>query len=140
MTRYAPLAGRILLSLIFLVSGLGKIPAWDQTAAYMASRGMPVVPLFLIAAICIEVGAGLSVMLGFRAKAGATALMVFLVPATLIFHNFWTYPPAEQQVQMVMFLKNVSILGGLLLVAAFGAGPVSVDARRSRRRPVEEPL
>jgi len=132
MTRYLPLAGRILLSLIFVISGLGKIPAWNQTAGYMAAKGMPLVPLFLIGAICIEVGAGLSVMLGFRAKVGAWALMVFLVPATLIFHTFWTYPPAEQQVQMANFLKNVSILGGLLLVAAFGAGPVSMDARSTR--------
>lgn len=131
MTRYLPLAGRVLLALIFVISGLGKIPTWNQTAGYMSSRGMPLVPLFLIGAICIEVGGGLSVMLGFRPRIGAAALMVFLVPATLVFHNFWTYPPAEQQVQMAMFLKNLSILGGLLLVAAFGAGPASADSRRT---------
>lgn len=131
MTRYLPLAGRVLLALIFVISGLGKIPAWNQTAGYMSSRGMPLVPLFLIGAICIEVGGGLSVMLGFRPRIGAAALMVFLLPATLVFHNFWTYPPAEQQVQMAMFLKNLSILGGLLLVAAFGAGPASADSRRT---------
>jgi putative oxidoreductase len=90
LERFAPLAGRILLAQIFIASGLSKIGAWEQTAAYMASKHMPLVPFFLLMAILFEVGGGLSVALGYKARFGAAALIVFLIPATLIFHNFWT--------------------------------------------------
>ena len=132
VSRYAPLAGRILLALIFIMSGLNKIGAWDQTVGYMAAKGMPMVPLFLGGAIAFEVLGGLSVLLGFKARLGAAALVVFLVPASIIFHNFWAFEGMEQQTQMVMFLKNVSILGGLLLVIGMGAGPLSVDQRKPK--------
>ncbi len=128
--RYAPLIGRILLSLIFLLSGLMKIPGWGDTAAYMAARGMPAAPVFLALAIALEMGGGLSVLAGYKARLGAAALIVFTIPTLWIFHNFWAYPLAEQQVQMVMFLKNLAIIGGLLLLAAFGPGPFSYDQRR----------
>lgn len=127
---YTPLAARILLSLIFLLSGLAKLGTWEQTAAYMASKGMPLVPLFLVGAIVLEVGGGLSVLLGWRTRLGAVALILFLILAAVIFHNFWAYEGLEQQIQMAMFLKNVSIMGGLLLLFYFGPGPVSIDARR----------
>ena len=127
--RITTLAGRILLALIFLASGLGKVGDWSQTAGYMASKGMPLVPFFLAGAILLEVGGGLSVLLGFRARIGAAALIVFLVPATLIFHNFWALQGMERQVNMIMFLKNLAIMGGLLLVVAFGARRPSLDAR-----------
>ncbi|RMF14513.1 MAG: DoxX family protein [Candidatus Dadabacteria bacterium] len=133
MERYGVLAGRILLALIFVMSGLSKIPGWDQTAAYMASEGMPMVPLFLAGAIVFEVLGGLSVMAGFYARVGAAALIIFLIPATLIFHDFWTLnDPQQQQIQMIMFMKNLSIMGGLFLVLARGAGPLSIDERQGR--------
>jgi len=128
--RYAVLVGRVFLSLIFVMSGFSKIGGWEQTAGYMASKGMPLVPLFLVAAIIIEVLGGLSVMLGLKAKIGAAALIVFLIPASFIFHNFWTLEGMEQQVQMIMFMKNIAILGGLLLVIGLGAGPLSLDNRK----------
>jgi len=121
--------GRVLLSLIFLASGLGKIAAWDATAGYMASEGMTLVPLFLVAAILFEVLGGLSVLLGMKARVGAAALIVFLIPATLIFHDFWAFEGMERQIYMAMFMKNLAIMGGLLLVIAFGAGPLSIDNR-----------
>lgn len=127
--RITPLLGRILLALIFLVSGFGKIGGWDQTAGFMASKGMPLVPLFLVAAILLEIGGGLSVLTGFRARTGAAALVVLLIPATLIFHNFWALEGMDQQINTIMFMKNLSILGGLLLVVAFGPGPLSIDKR-----------
>lgn len=133
LERYAPLAGRILLSLIFVMSGLSKIGGWNDTAGYMASKGMPMVPLFLVGAILFEVLGGLSVLLGFKAKIGAAALIVFLIPATLIFHNFWTLEGMEQQMQMIMFMKNLSIMGGLLLVIGRGAGPLSLDERAKEK-------
>ena len=128
--RFLPLTGRILITSIFLMSGFGKIADWSGTAGYMASKGMPMVPLFLIGAIVFELGGGLSVLLGFKTRTGATALAIFLVPATLIFHNFWTLDGMEQQMQMAMFMKNFSILGGLLLLMAFGPGPISIDNRQ----------
>jgi putative oxidoreductase len=127
--RWAPLIGRILLSLIFVMSGLQKITAWDQTAGYMAAKHMPVVPLFLTGAIALEVLGGLSVLTGFRARLGALALIVFLIPTTLIFHNFWAYTGQEQQMQMINFMKNLAILGGLFVVAGLGAGGLSLDSR-----------
>ena len=128
--RISPLIGRVFLSVIFILAGLGKIGDWSGTAGYMASRGMPAIPLFLTLAIIFEVLGGFSLLLGFKTKIGALALFLFLVPATLIFHNFWTYPEAQQQMQKIMFLKNLAIMGGLLTLAAAGAGPLSLDGRR----------
>lgn len=124
MKRYIPLIGRSLLALIFLMSGLQKIGNFAGTQEYMASYGMPLTALFLVGAIVLEVFGAASIIAGYKAKLGAIALIVFLIPATLIFHTDF-----GDRVQMIMFLKNVSIMGGLLVVAAYGAGPVSVDAR-----------
>lgn len=129
MQRYGVLLGRALLALIFLVSALHKLAAWQATVAYMASRGMPAAPAFLVAAVALEIAGSLSLLLGFRARVGAALLIAFLVPTTLVFHCFWTMTGAERQVNMIMFLKNLAIMGGLLLVAAFGPGPASFDAR-----------
>ncbi len=125
--RYASVAGRALLALIFVLSGFGKIFDWSGTAAYMAAKGMPLIPLFLAGAIAVEVLGGLSVLLGFQARWGALALFLFLVPTTLIFHNFWALADMERRIQMIMFLKNLAIMGGLLLVVSRGAGPLSLD-------------
>jgi len=131
LERFAPIVGRILLSLIFVISGLGKIGGWKQTAGYMASKGMPIVPLFLVGAIVIEIVGGLSVLLGIKARIGAAALFVFLIPTTLIFHNFWAYEGMVHQTQMIMFMKNLAIMGGLILVIGFGAGSLSIDSCKS---------
>lgn len=133
MNRYLPLLGRIFISFIFIMSGLNKIGGWEQTAAYMASKGMPAVPLFLAAAIVFELLGGLSVLLGFKARLGALALIVFTVPATIIFHNFWTLTGMEQQMQMIMFMKNIAIMGGLLFVVSFGSGALSLDNLQKRK-------
>ena len=124
-----PLMGRILLSLIFVSSGFGKIFTWDQTAGYMASKGMPMVSLFLLGAIIFELAGGLSVLLGYRAKVGAILLMIFIIPASLIFHNFWAFKGMEQQMQMIMFMKNIAIIGGLIGIIANGSGAFSLDNR-----------
>lgn len=128
--RIGSLIGRILLATIFILAGFGKITGWEGTAGYMASRGMPAIPFFLTLAIIFELLGGLSLLLGFKTKIGALALFLFLVPTTLVFHNFWTYPEAQQQIQMIMFLKNLAIMGGLLMLAAAGPGPLSLDGRR----------
>jgi putative oxidoreductase len=134
MRRYAPPLGRLLLALIFLISGWGKIFAFGATAAAMAKRGMPLPEILLVAAIAIELGAGALLVLGWKTRAAAVALLVFLVPATLYFHNYWTFPPAEQRNQRNHFLKNVAIGGALLFILGTGAGSLSLDERRARRR------
>lgn len=131
LQRYAPVVGRVLLTFIFISSGLNKIGSWDETAAHMAAQGMPLVTLFLIGAIVLEVGGGLMVLLGWRARLGALALIVFLVPATAIFHNPMGLEGMEQQMQMIQMFKNIAIMGGLLLVLGLGAGPISLDNRRA---------
>jgi putative oxidoreductase len=114
------------------LSGQGAQQNWrlGTDGGYMASKGMPLVPLFLIAAIVFEVGGGLSIALGYKAKLGAAALIAFLIPVSLIFHNFWTYEGMEQQVQMIMFMKNLAIMGGLAVLAGSDAGPLSLDDRK----------
>ena len=129
-----PLAGRLVLAAIFVMSALGKIGNWEGTTGYMAAKGMPFMSLFLLGAIALEVLGGASIVLGFKARLGALLLIVFLIPATLIFHNFWAFGGQQMQQQMVHFLKNLSILGGLLFVATHGAGPFSLDSRLSRVR------
>lgn len=131
--QFGPVVGRILLALIFVMSGFSKITGWEGTAGYMASVGMPMVTLFLIGAIVLEIGGGLSLILGFKARWGALALIVFTIPATVLFHNFWAMEGADAFINRIMFMKNLAMIGGLLIVMAFGAGPLSIDARSGGR-------
>ena len=128
------LVGRILLSLIFVLSGTMKIFTWDATASMMQSEGMVAIPLLLLGAIAFELLGGLSVMTGTYARIGAAVLILFLIPATLIFHDFWTYEGAEQQTQMANFLRNIALMGALLLIIGQSAGRYSVDAKLERRK------
>lgn len=132
LERYGPLTARILMSQIFLISGVMKIVDWSGTEEQMAGRGMFWIPLFHIAAILVELGAGLALLLGFKARLAALTLFLFLIPVTLTFHNFWTYPPEQQKMQMIMFMHNLTLMGGLLLVMTFGAGPLSVGDKQRR--------
>ena len=131
MSKYGSLVGRILLSLIFLMAVYGKITDFGGTQGYMASRGMPATALLAFLAIIIELGGGLSVVLGYKARLGAFALFVFLIPATLIFHTTLggEFAPEQAWVQPYMVMKNLAIMGGLLVVAAHGAGPLSMDGK-----------
>jgi len=125
--KFGPLVGRILLALIFLMSGIGKIGGFAGTAGYMASKGMPMVEVLLAITIVIELGAALMIIAGFKARLGALALFLWMIPVSVIFHNFWAAPAAEQQIQMIMFMKNLGLMGGMLYIMAFGSGPMSVD-------------
>jgi putative oxidoreductase len=133
MQRYAPLIGRTLLVVIFVFSGINKITGPDDTLGYMTARGMPAPQFFLVGAILLEIAGSLSVILGYKARLGAAALIVFTVPTLFIFHDFWTYPPDQAQMQFIMFMKNLSMIGGLLLVVAFGPGPMSLDNRSASK-------
>ena len=124
---FCALAGRILLSAIFLFSGFHKLTDWSGTAATMTGKGMPAVPLLLAGAIAFEILGGLSVLLGLWGRGGAALLILFLIPTTLVFHNFWAVEAAQQQMQMIHFMKNLAIMGGLFVVAGMGTGRYSVD-------------
>ena len=128
MSRALPLLARFLLVAPFLASLMGKILDFGGTREYMASYGMPLTGLLLVGAIVLELTGGLSVLLGYRARWGAVALIVFLVPATLVFHTDFS-----DQEQIIHFLKNLAILGGLLLVIVHGAGAASLDRRAAGR-------
>ncbi len=127
--RYLPIIARIFLGALFLKSGFGKIPGWEGTAGYMAAKGMPFVPFFLFWAIVLEIFGALSIIIGYKARWGAIALIVFLIPTTLIFHNF-----VAEAAQLGAFVKNFSVLGGLLMILWAGAGPVSVDNHLENRK------
>lgn len=129
--QYGPLVGRILLSLMFIISGWGKLTGFAGTAGYMASKGMPFPELLLVVAIIVELGCGLMLLVGWKTRFAALAIFLFIIPATLVFHNFWAVDAAQAQGQMIHFMKNLTIMGGMLYVMAFGAGPLSLDARKS---------
>ena len=128
--QYGPLAGRILMALIFLNSGFGKLTAFSATAGFMAGKGMPMAEVLLSGAIVFELAGAVMLILGWRVRWGALLLIAFTIPATLIFHDFWAVDAAQVQNQLNHFLKNVAIVGGLLYVMAFGAGPLSLDNRK----------
>ena len=126
---YAPLVGRFLITFIFLRSAFGKIGNFSGVAGGMAAKGMPYAEFFLVCAITIEIVGGLCVLAGWQARWGALALLIFLIPATLIFHNFWAVDPAQVKElanQVNHFYKNVTIMGALVFVIGMGSGPLSI--------------
>jgi putative oxidoreductase len=124
---YGPLVGRILIALIFVFAGFGKITGFEGTVGYIASKGMPLPQLAAIGAIIIELGGGILLVLGWKTRVAAMALFLFTGLAALIFHNFWAAAPDQAQNQMIHFMKNLAIMGGLLFVMAHGSGPFSLD-------------
>jgi putative oxidoreductase len=131
--QYAVLVGRILYSAIFITALVGHFS--PMTIGYAAQSGVPLPGLLVpLSGVIAGVG-GLSILLGYRAKIGAWLIVLFLVPVTVMMHNFWAVAdPMMAQMQQAMFMKNLSMLGGALLIAYFGAGPLSLDARVSRER------
>jgi putative oxidoreductase len=125
--KFGPLAGRILLGLIFVLSGFGKLTGFGGTVGYIASKGLPLPQILAGIALVVELGGGLLLILGWKARWAAAALAIFTVLAALLFHNFWTMPPEQVQNQTIHFLKNLSIVGGLLYVVTYGSGPLAVD-------------
>jgi len=128
MERYAVLGARLLLAHMFLIAGISKIGNYSGTRAYMEAMGVPgsVEPLVIL----LEIGGALALILGYQARLAAVALGVFSLAAAAIFHTHW-----GDQTQMIMFMKNVTIAGGMLMLAVHGAGDLSLDARLGRPRP-----
>ena len=129
-TGAAALLGRVLFSLIFVFAGLNHFS--KQTITFAASQGVPLASIAVPLSGVIAVLGGLSILVGYRAKIGAWLIVLFLIGVTPL-HNFWAVKdPMMAQLQMAMFMKNISMLGSALLISQFGAGPLSLDARRSR--------
>jgi putative oxidoreductase len=127
-----PLIGRILFALIFIMSGLSHLAG--QGADMAAAAGVPAAGFMVPFAGLIALLGGLSVLSGYKAKIGAWLIVIFLVPVNFAMHKFWGVTDAmQQQIHMAMFMKNISILGGALLIAYFGAGPLSLDARKATK-------
>lgn len=121
------LLGRVLLASIFVYSGFGKISGFQSTVGYIAGAGLPMPQVLAVASIVVEFIGGLALLIGFRARWAALAFVVFLIVITPVFHNFWSAPEAEAVAQQINFIKNIAIIGGMLMVMAFGPGRYSVD-------------
>ncbi len=119
----AGLAGRVLLAAMFLLAGITKISGYAGTAGYMASVGVPAA--LLLAVIALEIGGAIAIIIGFQTRLVALALAGFTLAAAALFHSNFA-----DQMQMLLFLKNISVAGGFLVLAAYGAGRYSFDARR----------
>lgn len=123
------MAGRWGMASIFLVAGAMKITSYEPTSAYMASKGIPLVPIALVAAALLEIIAALALIVGWKTRLFSFLLFLFLIPTTYLFHDFWAVTdPVMQQLQLWAFLKNVAIAGGLLFILGAGAGCCSIDA------------
>lgn len=131
--NYQVLIGRILFSLIFIMAGLANhLGNLGEMSGWVASKGVPVANIVVVVTGLMIIAGGLSVMLGYKTKIGAWILIAFLIPTALIMHNFWALEGAEASNQMAHFLKNLSMAGGALLIAHYGPGPMSLDAKAQK--------
>ena len=131
--KYLPLAARICLSLIFLKAGISHIIGYNGTVSQMTDLGLPIPEILLIFTIIFQILGGLSLLLGYKVKIGSILLILFLIPATLVYHN-----PIGDPSQVNDFLKNIGLIGGLLMVIYTGAGALSIDGSKSDRRIITE--
>lgn len=131
------LVGRILFSAIFIESAIGHFNA--QTAAYAAGNGVPMSEVLVPFSGILAMIGGISILFGYKARWGAWMIVAFLVPVTLMMHDFWNMTDPQASMNRIMFMKNISMLGGALLIAYFGAGPLSVDHSRLVSSSVKQP-
>jgi putative oxidoreductase len=125
------LVARVLLALMFVLAGVSKLTGLEGTAGYIASVGLPAPMVLAVASGVVELAAGVMLIVGWQTRGAALALALFTVVASVLFHNFWAMPADKAFMQQLMFLKNLAVTGGLLFVVAFGAGSLSLDARRA---------
>lgn len=123
------LIGRLLFALIFVPAGWSKIAGFSGVAGYIASKGVPLPEVCAAIAIAAELGLGLLILVGWQTRWAALGLAVFVAVITPIFHNFWAVPEAQMMMQQQAFFKNLAIVGGLLVLSAFGPGAFSIEGR-----------
>ena len=133
------LLGRVLLAAIFIISGWGKITGFSETVDSIADKGLPVPQLLAAISILIELGTGLAIVSGWKTRYAALAMVVFLVVITPIFHGFWNVPADQAMMQQINFMKNLSILGGMLVLFAWGPGRYSLAESRLTAADLEMP-
>jgi putative oxidoreductase len=133
--KFVPVLGRFLLALVFVLSGYGKIWGIGTTAGYMASHGIPLPNILVYGVVLLELGGGLALMVGLFTRPLALIFALYLVTLALVFHNYWAMPEAQMHAQQTAFMEHLSMLGGMLYVFAFGAGPWSLDALIGLERP-----
>jgi len=126
------LVGRVLVAWLFIPAGWGKIAGFSGVVGYIASKGVPLPEVCAAIAIAAELGLGLLLLIGWQARWTALGLAIFLAVITPIFHGYWALPAAEQMMQKQAFDKNIAVLGGLLVLTAFGAGRFSLDGKRGK--------
>ena len=127
----APLVGRVMIAAIFILAGFEKLQHWNASALSMAQHGMSMIGPSLALAIVVEIGAGIALIIGFRARLMALALFMFTLVVSFVMHDFWTIGDAElARVEMQLFAKNMAIAGGLLMLVGLGAGGWSYDSVR----------
>ncbi len=125
------LVARVLLAALFVPAGISKIAGFAGTVGYIGSVGLPLPVVGAVLAIVAEAGGGIALLLGFQTRIAALVLAVFTVLAGVFFHAFWAAAPEAAQMQQIMFMKNIAIAGGLLMLTAFGPGTLSLDAKRA---------
>jgi putative oxidoreductase len=130
LNRFGPITGRTLIALIFLMSGAAKVAGFAGTVGYIASKGLPLPAVGAVAAIIVELGGGILLVIGWQARIAAAAMFVFTFLAAIFFHDFWAVPADQVQNTMIHFMKNISMMGGLLYVVIHGSGAFSLDARK----------
>jgi len=123
------LAGRLLLAWLFLPAGLGKLTGFAGTVGYISSVGLPMPQAAAALAIVVEIVGSVALIVGYRTRVFAIMLAVFTLVASFFFHNFWALPADQQMMQNLLFTKNIAVVGGLLTLAAWGAGAWSLDGR-----------
>jgi len=127
------LAGRILVSTVFLFSGLIKVAAYSTMVGYAHAKGLPMASVGIAIAAAVEILGGLAILTGFQTRVASWIMFLYLIPTTLVFHNFWTMQGMERMDNQIHFLKNAAIMGGLLILAANGPGSMSFDASRAAK-------
>lgn len=129
INQWGPVVGRVLLGLIFLMSGFGKITGFAGQVAYAAKSGVPLAEVAIAVSIVAEIGGALMIMLGWKARIGAAILFVWMIPVSLYMHAFWGIEDATwKQIHTIMFMKNLAMMGGMLLIMGLGSGPKSLKA------------
>lgn len=129
LNRFGPLVGRVLLALMFILAGFGKISGFHGTVGYIDAHGLPMPQIAAIVAIVVELGGGIMIAVGWKARWAAAALFIFTLVASVVFHAFWAVEASQMRLQNILFMKNIAIMGGLLYIMVHGSGPVSVDKK-----------
>lgn len=127
--EWGPLVGRVMISMIFLMSGMGKVFQFEAQVGYATSQGVPMASVAIALSAIIEIAAVVMIVVGYKARLGAAALFLWMIPVSFMMHAFWTIAdPMAMQINMIMFMKNLAMMGAMLMIMSFGSGPKSLKA------------